>query len=79
MAHMNQEQMAQADEGYDLSKLYIATKITPVYSEMLDQQFQAHTHVCRCNKIKLIQCKKWNMISIAQSMVNISLNKTKRK
>ena len=47
MAYMNQEQMAQADEGYDLSKLYIATKITPVYSEMLDQQFQTHTHVCK--------------------------------
>ena len=47
MAYMNQEQMAQAEEGYDLSKLYIATKITPVYSEMLDQQFQTHTHVCK--------------------------------
>ena len=47
MAYMNQEQIAQADEGYDLSKLYIATKITPVYSEMLDQQFQTHTHVCK--------------------------------
>ena len=44
---MNQEQMAQTEDGYDLSKLYIATKITPVYSEMLDQQFQPHTHVCK--------------------------------
>ena len=49
MNAMNQEQMAQAEEGYDLSKLYIATKITPVYSEMLDQQFQtqSHTHICK--------------------------------
>ena len=44
---MNQEQIAQTEDGYDLSKLYIATKITPVYSEMLDQQFQPHTHVCK--------------------------------
>ena len=42
----NQEQMAQGEEAYDMSKLYIATKVTPVYSEMLDQQFQTHTHVC---------------------------------
>ena len=44
---MNQEQIIQGEEGYDMSKLYIATKIIPVYSEMLDQQFQSHTHVCR--------------------------------
>ena len=44
---MNQEQINQGEEGYDMSKLYIATKVIPVYSEMLDQQFQAHTHVCR--------------------------------
>ena len=32
---MNQEQMAQAqgEEGYDMSKLYIATKVVPVYSK----------------------------------------------
>lgn len=52
IAEMNQEQMAQAEAqqeegGYDMSKLYIATRITPVYSEMLDQRFQTHTHVCR--------------------------------
>ena len=39
--------MAQTEEGYDLSRLYIATKITPVYSEMLDQRFQTQTHVCK--------------------------------
>ena len=44
---MNQEQIIQGEEGYDMSKLYIATKVIPVYSEMLDQQFQSHTHVCR--------------------------------
>ena len=43
---MNQEQMAQGEEAYDMSKLYIATKVTPVYSEMFDQQFQSHSHVC---------------------------------
>lgn len=43
---MNQEQMAQGEEAYDMSKLYIATKVTPVYSEMFDQQFQGHSHVC---------------------------------
>ena len=43
---MNQEQMAQGEEAYDMSKLYIATKVTPVYSEMFDQQFQTHSHVC---------------------------------
>jgi len=46
MNAMNQEQMAQGEEGYDMSKLYIATKVTPVYSEMLDQQYQNSTHVC---------------------------------
>jgi hypothetical protein len=48
MNAMNQEQMAQAqgEEGYDMSKLYIATKVVPVYSEMLDQQYQNSTHVC---------------------------------
>ena len=40
------EQMAQGEEGYEMSKLYIATKVTPVYSEMLDQQYQNSTHVC---------------------------------
>lgn len=35
MAYMNQEQMAQADEGYDLSKLYIATKITQFIQKCL--------------------------------------------
>ena len=37
-------------EGIDLSKIYIATKITPVYSEIIDQQFQnlncSQTQVC---------------------------------
>jgi len=46
MNAMNQEQMAQGEEGYEMSKLYIATKVTPVYSEMLDQQYQNSTHVC---------------------------------
>ena len=27
-------------EGIDFSKIYIATKVTPVYSEIIDQQFQ---------------------------------------
>lgn len=45
---MNQEQMtmaqaqAQSEEGYDLSRLYVATKVTPVYSEMIEP----HEHVC---------------------------------
>ena len=38
------------DEGVDLSKIYIATKVTPVYSEIIDQQFQNvncnQTHIC---------------------------------
>ena len=38
------------EEGIDLSKIYIATKITPVYSEIIDQQFQntncSQTHIC---------------------------------
>ena len=71
---MNQDQMAQAEEGYDLSKVYIATKITPVYSEMLDQQFQshAHTHVCKVcgnpfddNQMDMMQ---QNQISSMQEM-----------
>ena len=37
-------------EGIDLSKIYIATKVTPVYSEIIDQQFQnlgySQTQVC---------------------------------
>lgn len=47
---INQEQMtmaqaqaqAQSEEGYDLSRLYVATKVTPVYSEMIEP----HEHVC---------------------------------
>lgn len=46
MNAMNQQQMAQGEEGYDMSKLYVATKVTPVYSEMLDQQYQSMSHVC---------------------------------
>ena len=38
------------EEGIDLSKIYIATKVTPVYSEIIDQQFQNvncnQTHIC---------------------------------
>ena len=37
-------------EGIDLSKIYIATKVTPVYSEIIEQQFQNinnnQTHIC---------------------------------
>ena len=76
MAYMNQEQMAQADEGYDLSKLYIATKITPVYSEMLDQQFQTHTHVCKVcgnayddNQMEMMQQNQINSMQ-EQNQVN---------
>ena len=76
MAYMNQEQMAQAEEGYDLSKLYIATKITPVYSEMLDQQFQTHTHVCKVcgnayddNQMEMMQQNQINSMQ-EQNQVN---------
>ena len=76
MAYMNQEQMAQAEEGYDLSKLYIATKITPVYSEMLDQQFQTHTHVCKVcgnayddNQMEMLQQNQINSMQ-EQNQVN---------
>jgi len=38
------------EEGIDLSKIYIATKVIPVYSEIIDQQFQnsncSQTHIC---------------------------------
>lgn len=76
MAYMNQEQMARAEEGYDLSKLYIATKITPVYSEMLDQQFQTHTHVCKVcgnayddNQMEMMQQNQINSMQ-EQNQVN---------
>ena len=40
-----QEQMIQSEEGYDLSKLYIATRVIPVYSEMNGNTYQCG-HVC---------------------------------
>ena len=40
-----QEQMIQGEEGYDLSKLYIATKVVPVYSDIVGGQYQCG-HVC---------------------------------
>lgn len=40
-----QDQMIQSEEGYDLSKLYIATRVIPVYSDMIGNTYQCG-HVC---------------------------------
>jgi len=83
MNAMNQEQMAQAEEGYDLSKLYIATKITPVYSEMLDQQFQtqSHTHICKVcgnpyddNQIDMMQQNQINSMQEMEYDINCPIH-----
>ena len=81
MASMNQEQMAQAEEGYDLSKLYIATKITPVYSEMLDQQYQTHTHVCKVcgnayddNQMEMMQQNQANSMQEMEYDINCPIH-----
>ena len=62
----SQEQMVQGEEGYDLSKLYIATKIIPVYSDMLGSQYQ-YSHVCNVcgnpfeeNQINIMQQNQMN-------------------
>ena len=78
---MNQSQMAQTEDGYDLSKLYIATRITPVYSEMLNQRFQTHTHVCRVcgnpfdeNQMDMMQQNQTNSMQEMEYDINCPIH-----
>ena len=78
---MNQDQMAQTEDGYDLSKLYIATRITPVYSEMLNQRFQTHTHVCRVcgnpfdeNQMDMMQQNQTNSMQEMEYDINCPIH-----
>ena len=86
-AYMNQEQMAQAqgEEGYDMSKLYIATKVTPVYSEMLDQQYQNSTHVCNVcgnpfddNQIDMMQQNQMSSMQEVEYDINCPIHGQQR-
>ena len=87
MNAMNQEQMAQAqgEEGYDMSKLYIATNVVPVYSEMLDQQYQNCTHVCNVcgnpfdeNQIDMMQQNQMSSMQEVEYDINCPIHGQQR-
>jgi hypothetical protein len=85
MNAMNQEQMAQGEEGYEMSKLYIATKVTPVYSEMLDQQYQNSTHVCNVcgnpfdeNQLEMMQQNQMSSMQEVEYDINCPIHGQQR-
>ena len=85
MNAMNQEQMAQGEEGYEMSKLYIATKVTPVYSEMLDQQYQNSTHVCNVcgnpfdeNQLDMMQQNQMSSMQEVEYYINCPIHGQQR-
>ena len=43
------KQLSQTGQGYEYSKLYIATKVIPVYSEVINQHFQTLNARDICN------------------------------